>query len=53
LLPPPPEKDKNSVKMKVYLFGTPKFLEIHISKRDLVGDVKRHVMTLIQKNIEL
>ena len=51
LLPTPQEGDTaNGIKIKIYLFSTPKFMCIHILKSSKVADVIRHIMTLYQKD---
>ena len=50
LLPTPSESDPSSVKFKVYMFGTPKFLQLTVSRTNIVGDVIRHIMTVYQKD---
>lgn len=52
-MPPPSNSDPNSIKTKIYFFSTPKFIEIHISKKNNVNDVIKHVLTLYQKDREL
>lgn len=53
MLNTPNEKDPNSIKTKIYFFSTSRFIEIHISKKDLVFDVIRHIITLYLKDPEL
>ena len=53
MLNTPNEKDPNSIKTKIYFFSTSKFFEIHISKKDSVFDVIRHIITLYQKEPKL
>lgn len=50
LLPTPSDGDNNSIRIKIFLFSTPKFLCIHINRGSKVGDVIRHIMTLYQKD---
>jgi hypothetical protein len=41
------------MKTKIYFFSTPLFIEIHISKKHMVNDVIRHIMTLYKKDARL
>jgi hypothetical protein len=53
MLNTPNEKDPNSIKTKIYFFSTPRNFEIHISKKDSVFDVIRHIITLYLKDSAL
>lgn len=53
MLHPPADKDPNSIKTKIYFFSTPKFLEIHVSRKNIVSDVIRHILTMYQRNDSL
>lgn len=50
LLPTPSEGDIKGIKIRIYLFSTPKFININIYKKSLVGEVVKHVMTLYRKD---
>ena len=50
LLPQPNESDSNSVKIRVYFFNTPKFIDIHVSKSNIVVDVIQHIITLYKRD---
>ena len=53
LLPTPSEGDSNAIKIKIYMFKTPKMLEIYIFKKTIVADVIKHILTLCRKNKEV
>jgi hypothetical protein len=53
LLPTPSEGDPNGIKIKIYMFSSPKMVEIYIFRKTSVSDVIRHVMTLYRNNKEL
>jgi hypothetical protein len=50
LLPTPSEDDPAAIKIKIYMFSTPKFMQIYIYKKSSVADVIRHIMTLYSKD---
>ena len=50
LLPTPSEGDSSAITLKVYLFSTPKCLQLYIYRKSLVQDVIKHVMTLYSKD---
>lgn len=50
LLPTPAQGDPNAISIKVYLFGTPKLMQIYIYRKSMVLDVIRHIMTLYSKD---
>ena len=53
LLATPSEGDNKGIKIKVYLFSTPKMIEIFIYKKTQVTDVIKHIITLYTKDKEL
>ena len=53
MLNPPEEGDPNFVSTKIYFFNTPRMCEVRISKKHLVGDVIKHIMTLYMRSKEL
>jgi hypothetical protein len=40
------DKDPNAIKIKIYFFSSSNMIEINISKKHIVYDVMRHIMTL-------
>lgn len=51
LLPTPSDGDQSAITIRIYLFGTPSFLSVKISRRTAkVGDLIRHVMTLYKRD---
>lgn len=46
ILPAPDASDPNGIKVKVYLFGTKEWVPIHISSKNKVVDVIRHLITV-------
>lgn len=53
LLISPPDKDPNSIKITIYFFSTPTSIQIHISKKHLVSDVIKHIITLYKNDPSL
>jgi hypothetical protein len=41
------------MKTKIFFFSTPLFIEIHISRKHIVNDVIRHIMTLYKRDQRL
>lgn len=50
LLPTPSEGDNKGIKIRVYLFSTPKFMNINIFKKAKVDEAIKHLMTLFRKD---
>ena len=49
MIAPPPDSDKNSIKIQIYLLGTEDSIEAHVSQTNKVNDVIRHTMTMFKK----
>ncbi|CDW71590.1 UNKNOWN [Stylonychia lemnae] len=50
LLPTPSTGDSKAISIKIYLFTTPKFIQIYIYRKSQVQDVIRHIMTMYSKD---
>jgi hypothetical protein len=50
LLPIPSEGDPTAVKIKIYLFSTPKFINVTINKASKIGDLIKHLITIYKKD---
>ncbi len=53
LIPAPNDTDPQSIKIKIYFFSTPSNIEVHVSKKSIIGDLIKHIMTLYTKNEEI
>lgn len=49
MIAPPSEDDRYSIKIRVYLLESPEYLDIHVSVKNTVDEVIRHMMTLYSK----
>lgn len=45
LLPTPAENDPNRQRLRVFLLGTPSYLDLAISKQNKVEDIIKHIIT--------
>ena len=46
IIRPPPKNSRKYIKIVVYLFGTPKYIEIEVSTEDHASDIVKHIITL-------
>jgi hypothetical protein len=52
LIPAPHDNNSLSIKIKIYFFSTPNHIKIHVTKKNIISDIIRHIMTLYQKEPE-